>query len=212
MKKNFTSINVIIDKSGSMDSLTSDTIGSFNTFLAEQKLVPGEVAFTLCTFNSEYHLVHDFVKLGGVPNLNDKTYHPSGNTALLDAMGTTIDSVGKKLANLPENQRPEKVLFLIITDGAENASRKYTREQIKSMVTHQKNHYNWEFVFMGANIDAITVGSSLGVDARNTLNYAPTAAGTEALYRSISENVSSYRSASNGPKVDFFNQSNKDKK
>lgn len=205
-KENFASINVIIDASGSMHHLTTDTIGNFNSFLQEQKAFPGEAVFTLCTFNTDYRLVHDFVKIAGVPDLDKKTYRPDGGTALLDAMGTTIDSVGRKLAAMPEDERPSKVIFLIITDGHENSSHRYSAEQIKSMVEHQKDVYSWEFVFMGANIDAIAAGTNLGISVQNTLNYAPTAAGTHQLYRSISENMSTYR-ASNSSRADFFNQS-----
>ena len=205
-KENFTSINVIVDASGSMSHLTHDTIGNFNTFLKEQKEFPGEAVFTLCTFNTDYRLVHDFVKIAGVPDLDKDTYRPNGGTALLDAVGTTIDSVGRKLAALPEEERPSKVIFLIITDGHENSSHRYGAEQVKSMVEHQKDVYSWEFVFMGANIDAIAAGTGLGISMQNTLNYAPTAAGTHKLYRSISENMTSYR-ASNSSRADFFNQS-----
>lgn len=204
-KENFTSINVIVDASSSMAPLTTDTIGSFNTFLKEQKDFPGEAVFTLCTFNTDYRLVHDFVKIASVQDLDDQSYKPGGWTALLDAMGTTIDSVGRKIAAMPEDERPSKVIFLIITDGEENRSRRYTRAQIKSMVEHQQNVYSWEFVFMGANIDAIAAGTDLGISAHNTLNYSADSAGTKQLYRSVSENMSSYR-ASNSSRADFFNQ------
>lgn len=204
MKDNFTSINVIIDASGSMQGLRNDTIGSFNTFLQEQKDVPGEVAFTLCTFNTTYHLVHDFVKLSSVPNLDPKSYAPQGGTALLDAIGQTIDAVGIKLNALPEDEKPSKVLFLIITDGEENRSTRYTAEQIKNMVQHQKDVYSHEFVFMGANIDAITVGTNLGISTNNTLNYVPTAAGTGQLYNTISASTTMYRSAGVVRGASFF--------
>jgi hypothetical protein len=203
-KENFTSINVIIDASGSMSHLTHDTIGNFNTFLKEQKAFPGEAAFTLCTFNTDYHLVHDFEKIANVPDLNHMNYMPMGGTALLDAMGTTMDSVGAKLAAMSEDERPSKVIFLIITDGHENSSHRYSSDQIKSMVEHQKDKYAWEFVFMGANIDAIAAGTNLGISVQNTMNYAPTSAGTASLYRSISNNMTSYRS-SNSSRADFFN-------
>lgn len=204
-KENFTSINVIVDASGSMAHLSHDTIGNFNTFLKEQKEFPGEAVFTLCTFNTDYRLPHDFVKIASVPNLDSKSYVPRGGTALLDAMGTTIDSLGRKLAALPEEERPSKVIFLIITDGHENSSRRYSAEQIKSMVEHQKDVYSWEFVFMGANIDAITTGTNLGISAHNTLNYSATSEGTADLYKSISSNMNTYRS-SNSSRADFFNQ------
>lgn len=203
-KENFTSINVIIDASGSMSHLSHDTIGNFNSFLKEQKEFPGEAVFTLCTFNTDYRLPHDFVKIASVPDLSSKNYIPQGGTALLDAMGTTIDSVGKKLAALPEDERPSKVIFLIITDGHENSSNRYSAEQIKSMVEHQKDVYSWEFVFMGANIDAISTGTNLGISAHNTLNYAATSAGTHELYSTISASMNNYR-ASNSSRADFFN-------
>lgn len=204
-KEKFTSINVIIDQSGSMGHLQADTIGSFNTFVKEQKAEPGEVAFTLCTFNTDYRLVHDFVKLGGVPDLDEKTYRPNGGTALLDAMGTTITSVGARLAAMPEDERPSKVLFLIITDGQENSSRTFSKAQIKQMVEHQRGKYQWEFVFMGANIDAIGEGASLGISTQNSMNYDATKGGTHKLYESVSRSVSSYRGGGS-QQVDFFNQ------
>ena len=203
MKQDLTSINVIIDKSGSMGHLATDTMGSFNSFVAEQKLVPGEAVFTLCTFNEHPVLVHDFVKLASVPDLNRKSYYPNGGTALLDAMGTTINSVGAKLSALPEDERPSKVIFLIITDGQENSSRSFTKEQVKSMVEHQRDVYSWEFVFMGANIDAIGEGTSLGISAQNTMNYAPSAVGTRSLYSSVSSSMTGYRGGSSS-KASYF--------
>jgi len=209
MKENFTSINVIIDQSGSMGNVTLDTIGGFNSFLGEQKLVPGEAVVTLCTFNSTAKTVHDFVKLASVPNLDSTTYVPGGNTALLDAIGKTINSVGEKLSAMPEEERPSKVIFLIITDGEENASREFSASQIKSMVEHQTNTYNWNFVFMGANIDAITAGASLGIAATNSLNYQSTSQGTHDLYKGVSRGLESYRIGSSNTTKDFFNRGSK---
>jgi hypothetical protein len=207
-KENFTSINVIIDQSGSMSGLTNDTIGGFNQFLSDQNQEPGEAVFTLCLFNTSYQLPYNFVKLADVPSLTDKVYRPSGGTALLDAVGTTIDQVGSKLDAMPEEERPSKVIFLIITDGDENSSREYSKAKIKSMVSHQRDTYNWEFVFMGANIDAISEGSSLGIAAHNSVNYSASAAGTHDLYKGISSNMRSYRSSKGPGSVDFFNQNN----
>lgn len=206
MKENFTAINVIIDASGSMQSLSKDTIGSFNQFLAEQKIVPGDAVFTLCSFNTDYKLIHDFVKLAGVPNLDAKAYSPGGGTALLDAMGTTINSVGQKLAAMKETERPSKVIFLIITDGEENSSRTFSLEQIKSMVQHQSDTYSWQFVFMGANIDAFATGGGMGIARGSTLSYNATSVGTKSLYRTVSDGLSDYRLGNNA-KVDFFDQS-----
>lgn len=205
-KANFTSINVIIDESGSMGGLTTDTIGGFNQFLSEQKVVPGDAVLTLCTFNDDYRLVHEFSPLTGIPDLDGKTYRPGGSTALLDAMGTTINSVGSKLAGMPEDERPSKVIFLIITDGQENASKRFTRAQVKSMVEHQKDVYSWEFVFMGANIDSIAEGTALGITMQNTMDYDATPAGTRGLYQDVSKNLSSYR-ASRSSRANFFDNS-----
>lgn len=193
MKENFTSINVIIDRSGSMAGLATDTIGSFNTFLAEQKVVPGEALFTLCTFSSDYKLVHDSVKLASVPDLNPKTYSIGGGTALLDALGSTIKSVGEKLSSMPESERPSKVIFLVITDGEENSSQTYTKAQIKSMVEHQRQEYKWEFSFYGSNIDSISEGNSLGICAQNSMNYNSTSTGIGQVYRSLSDTVTKSR-------------------
>lgn len=205
-KQNFASINVVIDRSGSMQGLRQDTIGSFNTFLKEQQAVPGECIFTLCTFSDDYRLVHDFEKIANVPALTDTTYRTGGNTALLDAFGATIDSVGRKLATMPEAERPDKVLFLVITDGEENSSHRYTREQIKSMVEHQRSVYSWEFVFVGANVDAFTVGTSLGFTASNSVGYTASKTGTHSLYSSISSNATAYRSSHSSLAPDFFGQ------
>ena len=207
MKDDFTAIAVILDGSGSMSGLANDTIGSFNQFVGEQKLIPGEAVFFLCTFNTEYHLVHDFVPLHSVSDLNKKTYRTHGGTALLDAMGTTIDTLGVKLASLQEAERPGKVIVLIITDGEENASQLFTLEQIKAKVSHQTDKYNWQFVYIGANVDAISNGTSLGISSNNSASYIASAAGTDQLYRSVSSNLGSYRVCkSSTSQVDFFAQ------
>lgn len=209
MRQNLTSVNVIIDSSGSMEHLTNETISGFNTFVADQRNVQGDVVFTLCVFNTRSELVHDAIPLAKVPNLTIETYRPNGYTALLDAVGSTIDRVGRKLAAMPEEERPSKVIFLIITDGEENSSRKYTLEQVKSMVTHQREKYSWEFVFLGANIDAIAAGTSLGVTASNSVGYTASSVGTKALYSNVSRSLGNYRIASN-QQVDFFNQPGQD--
>lgn len=212
MKDNFTSINVILDRSGSMCSLASDTIGGFNQFLKDQKELPGEAILTLCTFSTLHSIVHNGVKLSDVPDLNEKTYQPAGGTALLDAMGTMIEVVGNNLSKMPEDERPSKVIFLIITDGQENSSTKFNYDQIKQMVLHQQEKYNWNFVFMGANLDAITEGKALGISIHNTLNYSATSTGTEDLYRSVSKNMTRYRSVDNSSANGFFDENEESKK
>ena len=193
-KENFTSINCILDMSGSMEGLTVETINSFNKFLKEQKEFPGEAIFSLCTFNSEYNLIHDCVNIKDVKELDNVTYFPSGGTALLDAMGRTISAVGHKLSQMQEEERPSKVLFLIITDGHENASREYERAKIKEMVEHQQSKYSWTFVFLGANIDSIAAGSSIGISAINTSNYVGNSIGLRDMYATVSSSATQYRS------------------
>ncbi len=209
-KENFTAIAAILDASGSMHSLTNDTIGSFNQFLADQKAVPGEARLSLCIFNSSYRLVHDFVPLAQVPNLDTNTYHCDNSTALLDAIGTTIDALGAKLAALPEEERPSKVIVLVITDGFENASREYIKpNQVRDMVTHQREKYSWEFVYIGAGMDAITattVGTSLGVSARNSVSSQHTAVGTRSLYANVSGSMTSYRMGNSSTMDNFLGQ------
>jgi Mg-chelatase subunit ChlD len=205
-KENFTAIAVIADASRSMASLTSDTIGSFNIFLNEQKANPAEAAFTLCIFNSEHRLAHDFTRLHSVAELTRETYRCSGSTALLDAMGATIDSLGARLAAMPEEERPSKVIVLVITDGEENCSRNYTLEQIKAKVEHQRDTYSWEFVFIGANIDAISTGTSMGFASHNSVAYTSDSIGTKQLYSSVSSNMNSYRTTVGPAQVDFFAQ------
>jgi uncharacterized protein YegL len=206
MKDNFTAVAVIMDASGSMSLLSDDTIGSFNTFLTEQKTNPAETVFSLCTFNTAYHLVHDFVPLHTVAELTRDTYRASGGTALLDAMGHTIDSLGNRLSAMPEHERPSKVIVMVITDGEENSSHRYTLDQIRAKVEHQRSVYSWEFIFVGANIDAMKAGTSLGIAAHNSVAYVASAGGTGQLYRSLSQNMNSYRTSKNSSQVDFFGQ------
>lgn len=196
-KENFTLITAIVDQSTSMRSLTRSTIDGFNLFVKEQREAPGEANLNLCLFSSRHTVPVWFKPLNEVADLDESTYHPNGNTALLDAMGTMIDTVGEKLASMPEEERPSRVIFLVITDGEENYSRKYSAEEIKSKVEHQQNVYSWDFVFIGANMDAIAAGGSLGVAMQNSVNYEASAAGTGRLYSDISKNMLRYRSVGN---------------
>jgi len=161
MKKDLCEIIMVLDESGSMGSCKSDTIGGVNEFLINQKRIKGEVNVTLVKFSDYYKVVNDAVPLDRVAYLDEYNYTPSHTTALLDAVGKTINNTGKRLADTPEEDRPEKVIFVIITDGYENASMEFTRSQIFDMVSHQKQKYNWEFIFLGADID--TWGEEIGV-------------------------------------------------
>jgi uncharacterized protein YegL len=196
MKKDFSTIAVILDASGSMEGLKTDTIGNFNNFLKEQQAVPGTATFTLCTFSDEPTIVHDFINLAEVPLLDTSSYRTHGQTALLDAMGTTVDSLGKKLDALSEDEKPSKVILVVITDGFENNSYLYSAQQIKEKIQHQQSKYNWQVMFFGAGLDQIAVAQSYGIGKQQTLSYVPTSAGTQQLYSTISSNVTRSRVSS----------------
>ena len=163
MKKDLTELIVLIDESGSMGSVVGDTIGGFNTFLETHQKLPGEAKLTLVKFDTKYEIVHNGVEVRKVEPLTTKTYKPGGMTALLDAVGKTIDEVGRRLADTPENEKPEKVIFMVLTDGEENSSREYTKEQVKEKTEHQTNNYQWEFIFIGADQDAWSNARGIGM-------------------------------------------------
>lgn len=194
MKKDLTEIVIVLDESGSMSSCKSDTIGGFNEFLSTQKKIKGEANVTLVKFSDYYKVVNDGTALEHVSPLNESNYTPSYSTALLDAVGRTINSVGNRLSLLPEDQRPEKVIFAVITDGYENASKEFTREKIFEMVTHQKTKYNWEFLFLGADIDAwgkeIGITSNVNIDKNAMFSNMSKMSYYTANYRTGSANFS----------------------
>jgi len=187
--KDYSEIVVIVDRSGSMQPIREDAIGGFNTFLEEQKKVPGSANLTLVLFNDGYQLVHSAVPLGDAKSLDATTYIPGGTTALLDAIGKTIDDVGTRLAAMAESDRPNKVIVAILTDGLENASRKYTRDRIFDMIKLQTETYKWEFFFLAANQDAIATATSMGMAAGAATAYAPTSDGIGGAYKGMSSSV-----------------------
>jgi uncharacterized protein YegL len=196
MKKDLTEVIFILDRSGSMSSLAEDTIGGYNSFIDTQRLVPGECKLTTVLFDDQYELLHDGVDLRSVPKLTSKEYFARGMTALLDAVGKTINAVGERLANTDEGERPEQVIVVITTDGQENSSKEFKAEAIKKMVTTQEKDYNWKFLFLGANIDAFAEGGNMGFASRNTAQYDASAKGTQMLYASVSSFVSDVRDRS----------------
>lgn len=171
MKKGLTELVFVLDESGSMHGCEADTIGGFNGLIDELRAAGGEVKVTAICFSHDVRTVLDCVDVKDVRPLTEKDYRPSGGTALLDAVGSTIDAVGLRLSNTPEDERPEKVLFAITTDGEENASRGYTLESVKNKVKHQSEKYSWEFLFFGANIDAFGAADGIGVGADRTHQY-----------------------------------------
>jgi len=193
MKKGLSEIICIIDSSGSMDLIKNDAIGGFNSFLEEQKKLPGEATLTLIQFNTDYNVIHENKPLSDVNPISDKDYIPMGSTALLDAVGKTVDSTGRRLANTPEENRPEKVIVAILTDGQENASRSYDLSKISDMISHQKEKYSWEFIFLGANQDAFAEAAKIGIDSKDTINFAATNDGIRTAYTNMSDSVRAYR-------------------
>ena len=167
MKKGLTELVFIIDRSGSMGGLESDTIGGFNAMLKEQQAVEGEAVVTTVLFDDQYELLHDRIDIKAIAPLTSKDYTVRGYTALLDAVGKTINKIRQVQRHTAEEYRAEKVMFVIITDGYENASREYSAKQVKERIEHQKQKYGWEFVFLGANIDAVETAQHYGIDAQN---------------------------------------------
>ena len=196
MKADAADITIILDRTGSMEPIRDDTIGGFNRFVEDQKKVPGACALTLAQFDSQdpYEVVHRGRAIAEIPALTRDTYVPRAATPLLDAIGRGINDTGKRLADLPEAERPGKVIFVIITDGLENASKEFKKATIKEMVERQRAAYKWEFVFLGANMDAIAEGGQMGFAAGASMNIAPDAAGIKAAYLSTSRLTASYRS------------------
>jgi len=213
MKKNYAHISVVLDRSGSMECLKKDTIGGFNAFLSSQKALEGEATITMVKFDNEYEIMCDMVALRDAVELSNENYIPRGGTALLDAIGRTINSVEHALNSKAEDEKPEKVIFVIITDGDENVSREFNRDQIMEMINRHREEMKWEFVFIGANQDAIRAGNSMGIRAGNSLNYAASAQGTQVMYASLTRGMNSYRSLDaeevNDAQYAFFSEDDK---
>ncbi|MBI1322156.1 hypothetical protein GC170_03075 [bacterium] len=183
MNPDLTEIAFVMDRSGSMETMKSEAIGGFNHFLDEQKKEPGEVRFTLVLFDNEYLKPFDHMPLAQVPYLNDGTYQPRASTALLDAMGRTIDEIGKRLAATPEHQRPSKVIVACMTDGYENSSRVYSNAKVAQMIEHQSTVYSWEFIFLGATLESRQMARSWTIKEADIMAYAPTPMGVSNALR-----------------------------
>jgi len=195
MKENLTELVFILDRSGSMSGLVSDTIGGFNSMLTKQQAQPGECRITTVLFDNTCEVLHDRIDIKAVSKITNKEYCVRGTTALLDAVGMTIKKINKVQKNTAEEYRAGKVLFVITTDGLENSSREYTYDKVKSMVEKQKKKYNWEFIFLGANIDAIDVANKFGITRNRAQTFHNDSAGIELNYNVISETVSCLRAA-----------------
>lgn len=195
MKKGLTELVFIIDRSGSMGGLESDTIGGFNSVLARQKKEEGEAIVTTVLFDDRYELLHDRFKIESVTPMTDRQYYVRGCTALLDAVGATITKIVNVQKHLPDEERAEKVIFCIITDGYENSSCEYTLRDVKKMISRETEKYGWEFIFMGANMDAVSEAGRLGIHKDRAVTYRNDSRGIGASYESMSCALHELRSA-----------------
>ena len=192
---NLTDITIVLDRSGSMASVKDATIEAFNGFLHSQKTGDGDVQLSLVQFDDQYEPLLNAVPMAQVADLTPTTFEPRGSTALLDAIGRTIVETGQRLSQMPEPQRPGTVVFVIQTDGFENASHNFRIEQINSMIAEQRQQYSWEFIFLGANQDAIASASQYGIGAGQALSYSQDAAGTLGAFRVLERKFQSHRTA-----------------
>ena len=188
-----TELVFILDRSGSMSGLEKDTIGGFNSMLEKQRKEPGDAVVSTVLFDNEIEVIHDRVVIADVPNLTDKEYFVRGCTALLDAVGGAIHHIGNVHKYARKEDVPEKTLFIITTDGMENASRHYTYDKVRHTIERQKERYGWEFLFLGANIDAVETAKHFGIGADRAVNYHSDREGTQLNYEVLSEAVSAVR-------------------
>lgn len=195
MKKDLTELVFILDRSGSMSGLESDTIGGYNAMLEKQKKESGEALITTVLFDDRYELLHDRINLRGVAPITDKMYFVRGSTALLDAVGLTINKIGNAQKQTAAEERAEHVMFVITTDGMENASQEFSYEKVHRMIEHQKNKYGWEFIFLGANMDAEATAKRFGIAKDRATGYKADSQGTLLNFEVISETVSCLRAS-----------------
>lgn len=193
MQKGLTELVFILDRSGSMSGLESDTIGGYNALLQKQKKETGEALITTVLFDDRYELLHDRINLRGIELITEREYFVRGSTALLDAVGKTINKIINVQKHTLEAERPEHVMFVITTDGMENASREFSYKKLSQMIEHQNNKYGWEFIFLGANIDAVATAKRFGISKDRAADYNADSEGTLLNYEVISETVSCMR-------------------
>ena len=193
MKKNLTELVMILDRSGSMGGLESDTIGGYNSMLKKQSAAEGEVLVSTVLFDDRTEVLYDRIPLEKLPQMTEKEYYVRGCTALLDAVGGAVRHIGNVHKYAREEDRPEKTIFVITTDGLENTSREYSYDRVKKMVERQKEKYGWEFLFLGANIDAIETAGRFGITADRAANYHSDRKGTALNYEVLADAVCEMR-------------------
>ena len=193
IRSKLTELVMILDRSGSMGGLESDTIGGYNSFFQKQKETEGRALVSTVLFDDVSEVLYDRIPLEEAPQMTDRDYQVRGCTALLDALGSAIHHIRKLQKALPEDERPDKTIFVITTDGLENASRTYTYDKVKRMVENRKEKNGWEFIFLGANIDAVEVAGRMGITEDRAVNFVNDAQGTALNYQVLSEAVSEMR-------------------
>ena len=193
MKKNLTELVFVLDRSGSMDGLESDTIGGYNAMLKEQKKTDGEAFITTVLFDDGYEILCDHINLNAAKPITEKEYFVRGTTALLDAIGKSIQKIINIQRTTSEDEKAEKVLFIITTDGLENASREYSLSKLRAMIEKQKNMYGWEFIFLGANIDAVSEAEKFGIDSSRATRFNNDKDGIELNYKVVSNVICELR-------------------
>ena len=201
-------IVLVLDRSGSMGTIKNDVIGGLNTFFDEQKKVKGKATVTIAQFDDQYEITFDGVDINTIPKFDDTTFVPRGLTALLDGIGKTINNIYGRIKSTAKKNRPEQVVFVIMTDGGENASKEFTREAIFKMIREMEAKDKWQFIFLGANQDAIDTGGSLGISSNMSVNYAATSDGTTKSYSMMSQKIANYRG---GDGVDTLAYSDSDR-
>lgn len=189
MKNNITELVFILDRSGSMSGLESDTIGGFNSLIKKQRKQEGECFVSTVLFDNVTEVLHDRIKLSDVPKMTERDYTVRGCTALIDAIGGAIHHIGNIHKYARPEDVPEHTMFVITTDGMENASHTYSSDEVKKMIERQKKKYGWEFLFIGANIDAVSTAKKFGIGADRAVNYRADSIGTEVLFNTVSETV-----------------------
>lgn len=195
MKNNITELVFILDRSGSMSGLESDTIGGFNSLIEKQRKQDGECYVSTVLFDNVSEVLHDRVKLSDVPKMTGRDYTVRGCTALIDAIGGAIHHIGNIHKYARPEDVPEHTMFVITTDGMENASRRYSSDEVKKMVERQKEKYGWEFLFIGANIDSVETAKHFGIGADRAVNYNADSRGTEVVFETVSDNVCCMRAS-----------------
>lgn len=203
MRKGLTEVVFILDRSGSMSGLEADTIGGFNSMIERQKKEEGEALISTVLFDDQTEVLYDRIPVNKVEPMNDRQYYVRGCTALLDAIGGAVRHIANVHKYAREEDRPEKTLFIITTDGMENASHIFDYKKVKSMIEKQKEKYGWEFLFLGANIDAVEVAGRFGIASNRAINYECDSAGTKLNYKVLSATVSAVRKAKSREETDY---------